>query len=385
MAERFRPAWVEVDLDALEANARRLAAHAAPAALCAVVKADAYGHGAVEAARALVAGGAAALAVALVEEGVALREAGIDRPVLVLAEPTAEAMVEAAARDLTLTVYRPEGVAAARSAARAARRTLRVHLKVDTGMHRLGADPGDVLELAAAVAAAPELELEGVYTHLATADAPDDPFTDYQLACFAALRAELKAAGLAPPVAHAANSAATIARRDAHLDWVRCGIACYGLAPSLELAEAVAAVGGLRPALSLKARVHLVRRLPAGSRPSYGRLQALATDSFVAVVPLGYYDGVPRALSRHGGEVLIGGRRRPIVGAVTMDQLLVDCGPAGDVAPGDEVVLLGRQGAEEVTAWEWAQRLSTIAYEVLCGIGPRVPRRALRSTGGGGR
>ena len=381
MVEHYRPAWVEVDLGALRANARVLAELCAPAALCAVVKADAYGHGAVAAARALLEGGASALAVALVEEGVALREAGIDAPILLLSEPPEAAMAAAAAARLTVTLYRPEGVLAARRGARAARARLSVHVKVDTGMHRVGADPEDLLAVAAAVAAAPELELDGLWSHLAVADDPGDPFTGEQLARFARARARLAGAGLAPRLAHIANSAGAIAHPATRLDWVRCGLACYGELPAPALAAPLAAQlrpgEALTPVLSLKARVHLVRELEAGERTSYGRAYLLEERSRVAVVPIGYHDGVPRALFAAGGEVLVGNRRCRIAGAVTMDQLLVDCGPGTTVAPGDEVVLIGRQGDEAIRAHEWARWLGTIPYEVLCGIGPRVPRQCV--------
>ncbi|MCU1491391.1 MAG: alanine racemase, partial [Acidimicrobiaceae bacterium] len=211
---------------------------------------------------------------------------------------------------------------------------------------------------------------------LAVADKPDDPFTELQLDRLAAVRKELEAAGIEVPTLHAANSAGAIAHRAARLDLVRCGIALYGHLPSPEtgpLLEAQLPGEALSPVLSLKARVHLVRELEAGEATSYGRAYRLPRDSRVAVLPLGYHDGVSRRLYP-GGEVLLGGRRRPIAGTVTMDQLLVDCGPDGDVAVGDEAVLIGRQGSEEITAEEWAERLGTIAYEVLCGIGPRVPR-----------
>jgi alanine racemase len=220
--------------------------------------------------------------------------------------------------------------------------------------------------------------LGGLWTHFAVADEPADGFTAVQIGRFEASVAAVRAVGVHPAVLHAANSAGAIAHPESRYDLVRCGIACYGYAPSPPVGEALAAFvapsEGLRPALSLKARVHSVRRLAAGERTSYGRTYALAQDALVADVPLGYADGVQRRLGACGGEVLIAGRRRRIAGTVTMDQLLVDCGASGDVRPGDEVVLIGRQGAEEITAEEWAERLGTIAYEVLCGIGPRVPR-----------
>jgi alanine racemase len=375
----MRPAWAEIDLDAVSRNAAALAALAAPARLCAVVKADGYGHGAVQVAAAALAGGASWLAVALVEEGVELRRAGIGAPILVLSEPPLAAVPEAVEAGLTLTVYTAAGIEeAARAAGRLGRETP-VHLKVDTGMHRVGADPADVAALAGRVASLPVLRFEGLWTHLAVADEPDDPFTGEQLARFEKVRAELAGRGLVPEMVHAANSAGTILHPAARLDLVRCGISLYGYPP----AAGVAGTVELTPALSLKAEVTMVRRLAAGERPSYGRRRPLPADSVVVTVPLGYADGVVRALGHAGGEVLVVGRRRPLAGTVTMDQLMVDCGPDAVVEVGDEVVLLGRQGAEAITADDWARLLGTISYEVLCGVGPRVDRRYTGGPPGG--
>jgi alanine racemase len=385
---RSRPAWAEIDLSAIRHNAALLGRLSAPAALCAVVKADAYGHGAPAAARAAVAGGAARLAVALVDEGVELREAGIPEPVLLLSEPPPEAAGAVVAAGLTPTVASIGSVAGLAAAATALGAVLPVHVKVDTGMHRVGADPAEAAALAAAVAAEPALVLEGLWTHLAVADgesAEDRAYTAAQLDRFDAVVSGLAAAGHRPAILHAANSAGAIAWPRSRYDMVRSGIALYGHLPSPALADAFAAATGgasLRPTLALRARVTAVRRLDAGERPSYGRLRPLPVASVVATVPIGYADGVPRALFDAGFEVLIGGRRCPLAGMVTMDQIVVDCGPDASVAPGDEVTLLGRQGSEEITVAEWAGRLGTIGYEVLCGIGPRVPRVVVSGTGG---
>jgi len=385
-----RPAWAEVDPAAVRDNVTALrSVIGTSTALCAVVKADGYGHGAVRVAEAAIEGGASGLAVALVEEGVALREAGLNEPVLLLSEPppgAGETLVEAR---LTPTLYDPARVAEVGDAARRAGRRLPVHVKVDTGMHRVGAAPELLGTVVEAVAAHPSLELEGVWTHLAVADEDTEEsreFTVGQLARFASLLDELAGAGHRPPVRHTANTAGAVAWPSSRYEMVRCGIGVYGYHPSPAVAAAFAAAGPsgvLRPVLSLRARVAAVRELDAGSRPSYGRRRPLPERSFVATVPLGYADGVPRRLGELGMEVLIGGRRRPVAGTVTMDQVMVDCGPTGDVAPGDEVVLLGRQGDEEVTADEWAARLGTISYEVLTGIGPRVPRTAAPRPPGG--
>lgn len=364
----LRPAWAEVDLDAIRHNVARLAEVAAPAAVCAVVKADGYGHGAVPVAKAALDAGAAWLAVALVEEGMALREAGVRAPVLVLSEPPPGAMDAVVRHRLTPTLYTPAGVRAA--AAAAGHHVLDVHVKVDTGMHRVGALPDAAVTVAEQVAGARQLRLAGLCTHLAVADEPDDSYTTEQLTRFEEVRDKLSVAGIEPDLLHAANSAGAIAHPAARYDLVRCGISVYGYAP----APALAGMVELRPALSLRARASLVKRLPAGSRLSYGLRYATQVDTVVATVPLGYADGVPRRLSFVGGEVLVGGRRRPLAGTITMDQLMVDCGPDAAVEAGTEVVLLGRQEDEVITADDWAEVLDTIAYEIVCGIGPRVPR-----------
>jgi alanine racemase len=371
VSERFRATWVEVDLGAVRDNVAELARVAAPAGVLAVVKADAYGHGAVPVAQAALDAGAAWLGVALVEEGVALREAGIDAPVLVLSEPAPGAADAVVAHRLTPVVYTNAGIDTLAKAVveRGLGRPLTVHLKVDTGMHRVGAPPDSAVALAARIDQRSELHLGGVCTHLAVADEPDDPYTGEQLERFAAVLADLEAAGLRPPLVHAANSAGTLAFPAARFDLVRVGIALYGIPPVAELADRAR----LRPALSLKARVSHVKTLPAGARLSYGLRYRMPRAGRIATVPIGYADGVPRNLAAVGGEVIVRGRRHPIAGTVTMDQLMVDVGDA-PVEVGDEVVLIGRQGDAEVTAAEWAERLGTIPYEIVCGIGPRAPR-----------
>ncbi len=383
MADRWRPAWAEIDLDAVRHNTGVLRTLIEPTALCAVVKADGYGHGDLPVARAALEGGATWLAVALVEEGVALREAGIEAPILLLSEPPVEGMAEAVARRLVPTVYTPGGIASlGRVVAAGGSPPVAVHLKVDTGMHRVGADPDEAVGPGRRHRRRPRSGPGG---------GMDPPGRGRRggsrrpglhrppVGAFRAVLAVLATAGHRPPMVHVANSAGTIASAAARYDLVRCGLAVYGLTPTPVLATALAdATGGLglRPVLSLHSRVTYVRDLAAGERPSYGRRRPLPVDSTVATVPIGYADGVPRRLFDQGGEVLIGGVRRPLAGVVTMDQIVVDCGPAGSaaVAVGDDVVLIGRQGTEEVTAGEWADLLGTISYEVLCDIGPRVPR-----------
>jgi len=366
-----RPAWVAVDLDAVRANIGALAGSAAPAALLATVKADAYGHGAVPVALAAVEAGAAFLGVAFVEEGIELRDAGIDAPILLLSEPPPTAAPAVIAHQLTPLVYTVNGIdALAKAVVDTGASPHAVHLKVDTGMHRVGCAPADAVALAEMIAARDELRFEGLATHLAVADELDSSYTDAQLDAFDAVIDAITDRVGRPAVVHAANSAGLLAHPRARYDLVRAGIALYGITP---VDEAVADVV-LRPALSLHARVSFVKQLDAGTRVSYGLRYTLPRASRIATVPVGYADGVPRALGAAGGEVLVHGVRCPIAGTVTMDQLLVDVGDL-DVAVDDDVVLLGAQGDDEITADEWAARLDTIPYEVVTRLGSRLPRR----------
>lgn len=371
-------AWAEIDLGAIAENARLLSALCAPAALCAVVKGWGYGHGMTRAASAAVEGGASWLGVALVSEAIELRR-HLRQPILIMAEPPLRQLIDVARlEDVRPTLYTAEAVTAAARAVRAASRSepMPVHLKIDTGMHRVGAAPEAVRHLAEMICSTEELVLEGICTHLAASEDPHhDEFTAGQLAMFESVRAELANAGIRPPLAHVSNSGAVLAHPEARYDLVRCGIAVYGIAPRARMAEAA----GLRPAMALKARVAFVKRVRAGEPVSYGLHHVCEASTVIATVPIGYFDGVPRGLGLSGGEVLIGGRRRRIVGAVTMDQLMVDCGDDESVRRRDEVVLLGQQGDEEIGAWEWAELLGTIAYEIVCAISTqRVPRRYSR-------
>jgi alanine racemase len=383
-----RPAWAEIDLSAVTHNTRVLAGLAEPAELCAVVKAHGYGHGGPAVARAALAGGAQRLAVALVDEGVELREHGITGPVLLLSECGPDAVETAIEFGLTPTLYSRDAIAAFAAGARGAGRRASVHLKVDTGMHRVGTTPEDFVALAEEIAREPWLELEGVWTHLPVADGEqeeDRSYTEGQLDLFDRLVADLVGAGISAPLVHAANTAGSIAFPRSRHAMVRCGIGLYGYLPGDAVQrsfEEQAAGEVMRPAMALKARVVAVRELEAGERPSYGRLRPLPARAFVATVPIGYADGVPRALFGAGYEVLIGGKRRPLAGMVTMDQIVIDCGDDDSVRPGDEVVLLGTQGDETITADDWARMLGTISYEVVCGVGPRMPRVLLHRSGG---
>jgi alanine racemase len=300
------------------------------------------------------------------DEGVELRQAGIDAPILVLDEP--DAWDDLVAHGLTPTVYSERGIAALAAEAERQRRTVGVHLKADTGMHRIGVVPADAVHRAKAVLAAPPLRLDAVWTHCPVADEPANPFTEQQADRFDGVLAELRAAGIDPPMVHAANSAAALVHPRLRYDLVRCGIAVYGLDPSPDVRDAAP----LRPALTWKSRVSNVQAVATGEAVSYGLRRPVAANTVIATVPVGYADGMPRRMSDEGA-VLIGGKRRPIAGTITMDRLMVDCGD-DDVAAGAEVVLIGEQGPEAISVQDWADLAGTIVYEITCGINPRVPR-----------
>ena len=358
---RYRPTWVTVDLDAIRHNVRALKPDGA--ALMAVVKANAYGHGDVQVAKAAVEAGAAWLGVALVEEGLRLREAGIDARVLVLSEFPPGSERDALAARLTPTLYTSAGLERLAATGTA----VAVHVKVDTGMHRVGVwPPEDALPFVERVNAA-GLRLEGLFTHLARSE-EDVPTTKEQLERFLDVVERVRSAGHEPELVHAANSGGTILHADAHFDVVRPGISIYGLQPG----SGVGASLGLRPALSWRSAVAMVKRLPAGERVSYGHRYTLERDAWIATVPVGYADGYPRALGTRA-DALLGGRRRRVAGTVTMDQMMLDCGD-DEAAEGDEVVLIGPQAHEAVSADELATHAGTIGYEIVTRIGERVPR-----------
>jgi alanine racemase len=364
VSEALRPTRVGVDLSAVRHNVGVL--KPADAELMAVVKANAYGHGDVAVARAAVEGGASWLGVALVEEGLRLRAAGIETPILVLSEFPPGAEVSALDAGLTPSLYSPQGLQGLAAAA-GARHNVGVHVKVDTGMHRVGVWPPEATVAFVEEVTAAGLELEGLFTHLACSE-EDAATTQAQLATFLRVAGDVRAAGHAPHLLHAANTGGTILHPAARLDLVRPGIGIYGVLP----APGVGADLGLRPALSWRSRVTFAKRLSAGERLSYGQNYQLGRDAWVATVPVGYADGYPRPLSSRA-DVLIGGQRCRVAGTVTMDQLMVDC---GDREPrlGEDVVLIGAQGDEMVTADELAELAGTIGYEIVTRIGERVPR-----------
>ncbi|RSN71549.1 MULTISPECIES: alanine racemase [Actinomadura] len=364
------PAEARVGLDAIGHNIGVLRERAGGAEVMAMVKAEAYGHGLVEAARAALAGGAGWLGVAKLAEALRLREAGVQARTLACVLVPGEPFADAVARDIDLTAGSPGLVAEIAAAAGRAGRPARVHLKADTGMTRGGAAGEDwaaLVEAALKAEADGLVRVAGIMSHLACADEPGHPSIARQVAAFTDMVALAERAGARPEVRHLANSAATLTLPEARFDLVRPGIATYGLTP-------VPAAGtfGLRPAMTLVADAALVKRVPAGSGVSYGHTYVTERETNVAVVPVGYGDGVPR----HGSnllEVLAGGRRRRIAGRVCMDQFVIDLGDDA-MAAGDEIVLFGPGDRGEPTAQEWADALGTISYEIVTRIGSRVPR-----------
>lgn len=336
----------------------------APTSLCAVVKANGYGHGAVEVAETALEAGASWLAVALVEEGIELRDAGIRAPILLLSEPPLTAMPLVVKHELVPSLYTPAGIAAMSRAVPAGLR-LPVQLVVDTGMRRVGVEVKEVRTLIDAISSSDGLKLDGVWTHCPVADDPDHPFTGQQLASFDRLVDELP-----DEVSHhVANSAVAITRPKRPGAMVRCGIATYGIDPD----TALSGMASLQPALRLTSAVSYVKRIRKGEGVGYGLRWTAARDTTLVTVPIGYADGVRRDYGLRGGTVLIGGVHHPIRGVVTMDQLMVDVDSSA-VSIGDEVVLIGRQGAESISAADVAATLDTIPYEIVCAISERVPR-----------
>ncbi len=365
----MRPSWVEVDLGAIEHNVRQIAERITPAEFCAVVKADAYGHGDIPVAEAAIAAGASWLAVALVEEGVRLREAEIDVPILVLSEPSFEDVHLVVQHGLIPTVYRAEFVdQVAVTAERAGAPAYPVHLKVDTGMHRVGAAPVDAFAVARRIHRDDRLTLQGVFTHFSVAD-EDLDYTRRQNTALVHFVDALRSEGIEPKMVHAANTAAALELEESRHDMCRVGLGMYGLRPAPGYGRDM----DLHPAMRVVSHVGYVRQIPAKARPSYGRIRELESSSTIVTVPIGYADGVARSLSR-AGSVLIGGRRYPFAGQITMDMVVVDVG-RDDVSIGDEVVFIGHQEDDEITAEEWADLLGTINYEVVCDFGSRLPRR----------
>ena len=381
MTQRW--AWAQINLSALAHNVRVLATESAPSEVWAVVKANAYGHGALQCATTALESGATGLCVALADEAIALRQAGVSAPILVMSEqppPQHEDMIK---YGLIATLYNQATIEHYASVATRLGVVGAVHLKVDTGMHRVGTDPQHAVEMAQLIAKETWLQLDGIFTHLATADVVDHEATARQVHEFDRACEELKLSGLLPSRVHIANSSATmnhigIASQMSNAPTMtRVGIAMYGIAAdATSNSFGVASGEALQPVMSLKARVSHVQWLDAGEAVSYGLHRTLKQRSCIATLPIGYADGLPRGLWS-SGEVLIGGKRRAFAGVITMDQVMIDCGN-DDVQVGDAAVLIGKQGESQITANDWARQMETIGYEIVCGISARVPRDYLR-------
>ena len=369
-----RPTWIEVHLEALRWNVAEVRRRIPPTTrLLAQVKSDAYGHGLVPVAQALAACGVDGFGVVSLEEAGRLRQAGLTQPILLqsVVEPSAAETV--LALDIWPTVCTVEFARALQRVAAAQRRLVPVHLKVDTGMGRLGVWHDEVDEFLTQLADCDALQWEGCYTHLPSAD--DDPdFTRVQLATFARCVARLRVQGFAFPLVHAANSIGIIAFPESHLTLVRPGVMLYGLYPATRLRAQIT----LAPALSWKSRIIFLKRVAAGRSISYGRTHVTSRPTTIATVPVGYGDGYRRALSNRSA-VLIGGQRVPVVGRVCMDHLMLDVGHVTQVSVGDEVILIGSQGDAQIAAEELAVLAETIPYEIVTGITDRIPRRYLRT------
>lgn len=366
---RLRPTWVDVDLSAIQHNVAQLRRFAPNAQLMAVVKADGYGHGALPVARAALEAGATWVGVATVEEGVELRRVGVMAPTLIFGYVPTEQTGMVLLHNLRPCLFSLDLARALEERGAGLKRKARVHLKIDTGMSRVGVQPHQLEAFINDLRQFPHIEIEGVFTHLATADEPENTYAAEQLERFAKVLAHLKTLGVNPPIIHAANSAAVMLWPQSHYDLVRTGIAMYGLPPD----PAVEWPADLRPALSWRTRVGLVKEVEAGTPVSYGCTYRTGARERIASLPVGYADGFPRGLSNKG-EVLIHGRRCQVVGRVCMDQCMVRVPEDLEVRPGDEVVIIGEQDGERITASDLARQLGTINYEVICGISKRVPR-----------
>lgn len=364
-----RPTWLEVDLEAIAHNVRRVVELVGPkVAVLAVLKADAYGHGMVRVARTALNNGARYLGVASVNEGSILRQAGITAPILVLGYTPAWQARELVLLNLSATVFNLDVAHALSRAAKELNSQARVHVKVDTGMGRLGLLPDQVLPFVLSLCTLPHLLLEGIFTHFSVADS-DPKYTHWQINRFRQVLKTLSEAGIEFPLVHAANSAAILTLPESYFTMVRLGIAMYGLHPSPQ----IRCPPDFRPALAFKTQIAQVKTLPPGSFVSYGNTYQTTCEQRIAVIPVGYADGFRRA-PQHWGEVLVRGQRVPIVGRVCMDQTMIDVSSVPNVRQGDEVVLIGEQGQERITAEDVAERLGTINYEVVSEILARVPR-----------
>ncbi|MHC4940175.1 MAG: alanine racemase [Planctomycetota bacterium] len=363
-----RRVWAEVDLDAISRNLQRLRFLAGSnRRVMAIVKANAYGHGAVPVAWHLASQGVDMLGVGDSQEAIELRHAGISIPIVILGAIVPGEMTAVVAHDVEVTVHSGERVRLLEREARRANRRVRVHLKVDTGMGRLGCSPGRAAELAAIIDQSEFLDFVGLCTHFSSVGAQPDEFTQGQVALFESVSRSIAEAGVPLPARHASASAAALTRVASHLDMIRPGLALYGVGPDPALQE------GLAPALALKTQVIFLKDLPAGAPVGYGREHTTSQATRIATLPVGYNDGYPWRL-KDRGEVLLHGKRAPVIGRVSMDYLSVDVGRVPGACVGDEVTLLGTSGDRTISAFELAERSGTIPYEILTRIGKRVVR-----------
>lgn len=364
-------AWVEIDQGALSHNVRQLRKLlSAPTQLMAVVKADAYGHGATLVARIALDAGASGLCVATLQEGIQLREAGIEAPILLLGAINTPEQVKAIAHwQLEPTICTPQQAWMFSETLSELKKTLPVHLKLDTGMSRLGMPWQDATHFVGLVKRLPYLKIASIYSHLATADSPDPTIMRLQHQRFEDAIAQLRDAGINPPCLHLANSAATLADPTLHYDWVRVGLALYGLYPAEHLRNTV----DLKPVMQVKARVTQVKTIPPGTGVSYGYQYIADKETRIAVVGIGYADGIPRNLSNKM-TILIRGQQVQQIGAITMDQLMLDVSAISDLQTGEVVTLIGQDGNLSISADDWAQTLGTISWEILCSFKHRLPR-----------
>jgi alanine racemase len=368
--ETQRPTFAEIDLGALRANFRALRAMTSHHELMVVVKADAYGHGAVMVARCLADEGCRHFGVATLDEARELRQAGIRNRVYLQAGFFAEQAAEIVALDVTPFVFDSTMIGLLdRAAAAAGRKDFPIHVKIDSGATRLGVMPAQIPEVVEEVRRASAVRLEGVCTLLANAGDPSSPITDAQLRVFHAAIETLKSAGMRPSVLHVANSAALVLRDDSHFHLVRPGLAIYGLPPVAAVRERVE----LRPVMTFKTRLMQIKRAPAGSGVGYGHTFVTPRESLIGVLPVGYADGYRRGL-QHGGEVIVRDARAPVVGAVSMDLTTIDLTDIPSAAVGDEVILWGGTGDGAISVNDVARLAQTISYEMLCTVGRRVPR-----------
>jgi alanine racemase len=365
-----RPTFCFIDHQALRWNLQQARAKIGPSVkILAMVKANAYGHGAVPVAQTLAGAGADAFGVATVEEGIELRTAGITVPILVLAGIYLDQLDQCITHRLTPIVHERDGLKRVDDAVKNRGATVDVHVKIDTGMGRIGLAPAEIEHWLPELKQLKALRIAGVFSHFSTAESVEGAYTKKQLAIFSDLTTKLRSAGIEPPLFHLANSAATITQPAAHFDMVRPGIMLYGAYPSSEMTAQII----LKPVLSWKTRIHQLKKVPAGTGISYGQTYITQRPSLIATLPLGYADGYSRLLSNRG-EALVNGKRAPVAGRVCMDLTMLDVTDIGNVQPGDEVVLVGRQGDAEISAEEMAAWTNTISYEILTSIGHRVPR-----------